>query len=162
MAFWNWYPTLLREAEKPAHDPWKFKVEEIVSPLEAYFKHASWVFYESKLFLEKKITKIIGTQLNHRHITRFIHGNRQPLLLTHCGLGIHHYNGVIMGAITSQITNFTIVYSTVYSDPDQRKHQNSASLAFVQGIHRWPVNSPHKWPVTWKVFPFDDVIMMYW
>ena len=43
--------------------------------------------------------------------------------------------------------------------PDQRKHQRSASLAFVRGIHRGPVNSPHKWPVTRKMFPFDDVIM---
>ena len=49
--------------------------------------------------------------------------------------------------------------STVYSGPDQRKHQSSASLAFVRGIHRWPVNSPHKWPVTRTMFPFDDVIM---
>ena len=70
-----------------------------------------------------------------------------------------HYNDVIMGAIASQITSLTIVYSAVYSDTDQRKHQSSASLAFVWGIHRWPVNSPHKWPVTRKMFPFDDVIM---
>ena len=42
---------------------------------------------------------------------------------------------------------------------DQRKHRSSASLAFVRGIHRWPVNSPHKGPVTWKMFPFDDFIM---
>ena len=66
-----------------------------------------------------------------------------------------------MGAIASQITSLTIVYSIVYSDADQRKHQNSASLAFVRGIHRRPVNSPHKWPVTRKMFPFDDVIMFY-
>ena len=72
---------------------------------------------------------------------------------------IIHYGDVIMGAIASQITSLTIVYSTVYSDADQRKHQNSASLAFVLGIHRWPVNSPHKGPVTRKMFPFDDVIM---
>ena len=52
-----------------------------------------------------------------------------------------------------------IVYSTIYSKADQRKHQSSASLAFVQGIQRWPVNSPHKRPVTQKMFPFDDVIM---
>ena len=64
-----------------------------------------------------------------------------------------------MGAIASQITSLTIVHSTVYSDTDQRKHQSSASLAFVRGIHRGPVNSPHKWPVTRKMFPFDDVIM---
>ena len=66
---------------------------------------------------------------------------------------------LIMGTIVSQITSLTIVYSTVYSGADQRKHQSSASLAFVQGIHRGPVNSPHKWPVTRKMFPFDDVIM---
>ena len=64
-----------------------------------------------------------------------------------------------MGAMASQITSLTIVYSTVYSeDEDERKHQSSASLAFVRGIHRWPVNSPHKWPVLRKMFPFDDVI----
>ena len=64
-----------------------------------------------------------------------------------------------MGAMASQITSLTIVYSTVYSGADQSKHQSSASLAFVCGIHRGPVNSPHKWPVTRKMFPFDYVIM---
>ena len=67
-----------------------------------------------------------------------------------------------MGTIASQITSLTIVYSTVYSDADQRKHQSSASLAFVRGIHRGPVNSPHKWPVTRKMFSFYDVIMIYY
>ena len=71
-----------------------------------------------------------------------------------------HYGDVIMGEIASQVTSLTIVYSTFYSDADQRKHQSSASLAFVCGIHRGPVNSPHKWPVTRKMFPFDDVIMI--
>ena len=70
-----------------------------------------------------------------------------------------HYNDVIMGTIASQITSLTIVYSTVYSDADQRKYQSSTSLAFVRGIHRRPVNYPHKWPVTRKMFPLDDVIM---
>ena len=70
-----------------------------------------------------------------------------------------HYNDVIMSTIASQITSLTIVYSTVYSGADQRKHQSSASLAFVRGIHRGPVNSLHKGPVTPKMFPFDDVIM---
>ena len=72
---------------------------------------------------------------------------------------IYSYNDVIIGAIASQITSLTIVYSTVYSGADQRKYQSSASLAFVRGIHRGPVNSPHKWPVTRKMSPFDDVIM---
>ena len=70
-----------------------------------------------------------------------------------------HYDDVIMSTIASQITSLTVVYSTVYSGADQSKHQSSASLAFVWGIHRGPVNSPHKWPVTRKMFPFDDVIM---
>ena len=72
-----------------------------------------------------------------------------------------HYNDVIMGMMASQLTSLTVVYSTVYSGADQRKHQNSASLASVRGIHRGPVNSPHKWPVTRKMFPFDAVIMGY-
>ena len=71
-----------------------------------------------------------------------------------------HHNDVIMGAIAFHITSLMIVYSTVYSDADQRIHQSSASLAFVRGIHRWSVNSPHTWPVTRKMFPFDDVIMV--
>ena len=72
-----------------------------------------------------------------------------------------HYNDVIMSPTASQITSLTIVFLTVYSDADQSKHQISASLAFVRGIHRGPVNSPHKWPVTRKMFPFDDVIMSW-
>ena len=50
-----------------------------------------------------------------------------------------HYSDAIMGAIASQITSLTIVYSTVYSDADQIKHQSS--------------------PVSRKMFPFDDVMM---
>ena len=96
-----------------------------------------------------------------------------------------HYIDVIMTTMASQITSLAVVYSTVFSDADQRKHQSSASLAFVWGIHRdrwiprtkaqlrekcfhlmtssrihrWPVNSQHKRPVTRKMFPFDDIIM---
>ena len=77
-----------------------------------------------------------------------------------CRTWYSHYDDVIMDAIASPITSLTIVYSTVYSDADQRKHQSSASLAFVWGIHRGPVNSTHKCPVTRKMFPFDDVIMI--
>ena len=74
-------------------------------------------------------------------------------------LAKQHNSDVIMGQIACQITSLTIVYSTVYSGVEQRKHQSSASLAFVRGIHRRPVNSPQKWPVTREIFPFDDVIM---
>ena len=64
----------------------------------------------------------------------------------------YHYSDVIIGAMASQITSLTIVYSTVCSGADQRKHQSSASLAFARGIHRWPVNSPYKGPVTRNFF----------
>ena len=70
------------------------------------------------------------------------------------GTGSLHYHDVMMSGMASPITSLTIVYSTVYSGADQRKHQSSASLAFVRGIHRGPVNSPHKGPVTRKTFPF--------
>ena len=65
-----------------------------------------------------------------------------------------------MSTMASQITSLTVVYSTFYSGTDQRKHQSSTSLAFVRGIHQSLVNSPHKGPVTRKMFPLDDVIMM--
>ena len=66
-----------------------------------------------------------------------------------------HYSDAIMRAMASQITGVSIVCSNLCSGAGQRKHQSSASLAFVRGIHRWPV----KWPVTQKMFPFEDVIM---
>ena len=61
-----------------------------------------------------------------------------------------HYSDVIMSAMASEITRRTIVYWTVYSGADQRKHQSSTSLAFVRGIHRWPAQ---------KMFPFDVIML---
>ena len=66
----------------------------------------------------------------------------------------NHYSDIIMSAVVSQITGVSVVYSTVCSGADQRKHQSSSSLAFVRGIHWWPVNSPHKGPATRKNFYF--------
>ena len=72
----------------------------------------------------------------------------------------YHYSDAIKNTMASQITGVPIVCSTVGSGAAQRKHQSSTSLAFVWGIHWCPVNSPHKRPVTRKMFPFDDVIMI--
>ena len=69
------------------------------------------------------------------------------------------YNDIIMSA--SLITGVSIVGSTVCSSADQTKHQSSTPLAFVRGINRWQVDSPHKVSVTRKIFIFDDVIMTY-
>ena len=70
-----------------------------------------------------------------------------------------HYNDVIMSVMASQIPGVSIVYSTVCSCAARRKHQSHASLTFVRGMHRSPVDFPHKGTVTRKMFPFDDVIM---
>ena len=83
------------------------------------------------------------------------------IILLHCQWSNPHYSDIIMSVMASRIISLTIVYSTIYSGADQRKHQSSTSLAFVRGIHRWPVNSPHKWPVMQKMFSFDDFIMWW-
>ena len=70
-----------------------------------------------------------------------------------------HNSEVKMSMMASQITSVSIVYSAVYSGADQRKYQSSTPLAFVRGIHRWSVNSPHKGPATRKMFPFHNIIM---
>ena len=76
-------------------------------------------------------------------------------LVMFSGKNKKHYCDIIMDTMASQITSLMIVYSTIHSDADQRKHHCPASLAFVWGIHRWQMNSPHKWPVTQKMIPFD-------
>ena len=69
-----------------------------------------------------------------------------------------NYSDIIMSMMASQITGISIVCSTVCTGADQGKHQSFASLAFIRWIHGWLVDSPHKGPVTWKVFPFNDGI----
>ena len=104
-----------------------------------------------------------SNQTSHKHRNHWLNTTFSPLWVAiiwgNKYLHFYHCRDVIMGAISPQITSLTIVYSTVYSDADQRKHQSSASLAFLWGTLQGPVNSPHKLPVTRKMFPFDDVIM---
>ena len=90
--------------------------------------------------------------LRHSH-----HGVHFTLLVEHlCTCSLQWRHNECNGVSNHQPQ---IVYSTVYSGADQRKHESSASMAFVQGIHRWPVNSPHKGPVMQKLCLFDDIIM---
>ena len=108
--------------------------------------------------LQNAISRVYGSHYKSQTVWRSPHvynGRNHYTNKTVCS----HYGDVIMSTMASQITSLASVYSTFYSGADQRKHQSSASLAFVRGIHRAPVNSPHKWPVTRKMFPFDDVIM---
>ena len=110
-----------------------------------------WEILMSLTTLKHQVDRMITDDLR-RH-------NAHMMKLQYDSKWASHCCDVIIGAVASQITSLTIVYSTVYSDADQRIHQSSASLSLLRGIHRRPVNSPHKWPVMWKMFPFDDVIM---
>ena len=85
----------------------------------------------------------------------------KPNIVPGYGTDFTHYIDVIISTMASQITGVSIVCSTVGSGKDQRKHQISASLAFVREIHRWPVISLYKGTVTRKMFPFDDVITCF-
>ena len=71
-----------------------------------------------------------------------------------------NYSEVIMSAVTSQITWSRLFTQPFVRTQIKKNHQRSVSLAFVREIHRWPVISPHKGPVTRKMFPFNDVIMI--
>ena len=96
--------------------------------------------------------KMITIWLMGKHVVFHWHWDNRMIIQM-------HYSDIIMIAMTPRITGVSIVYSYVCLGTDQRKHQSSESLAFVRGIHRWPVNSPHKGPVTRKMFPFEEVIM---
>ena len=86
----------------------------------------------------------------------FTHGTVETRRFSECPT---HYNDVMMSAIASQIIGVSIGCPTACSGVYQRKYQRSVSLTLVRRIHRWPVDFPHKGPVTRKMFPFDDAIM---
>ena len=124
----------------------------------------AWSRASNNLLSELMLTDIIDAIWRHCATTiYYISARSQYMIQIDNSLFVPSFGGTVplpWRAIATQITSRMIVYSMVNSSVDQRKHQSSASLAFVRGIHRWPVNSPHKWPVTRKMFPFDDVIML--
>ena len=113
--------------------------------------------FDAECVINYQLSSVNSFTIYPRHCLSLHEGNHQGYMWQL--VAAEHYDDVIMGAMASQITSLTIVYSTVYSGADQRKHQSSVSLAFVRGIHRGPVNSPHRWPVTRKMSPIDDVII---
>ena len=132
--------------------------EFITMPNSAYLDYI--IKFPLSPYISANISKNTWNYTSHTQYLMYARQKKYSSLIA--GIVCLHYDDVIMSTIASQITSLTIVYSTVYSGADQSKHQSSALLAFVWGIHRGPVNSPHKWPVTRKTFPFDDVIMMYY
>ena len=127
------------------HSNWPIESPEI----SRHFKYQSskiYLYYQ-KIPIGAYSCHTMATLLCYHYA--FMPVKRDPLQQE---LRCPHYSDIIMCAMVSQVTSVSIVCSTVCSGVDQRKHQSSASLAFVWGIHRWPVNSPHKGPVTRKCF----------
>ena len=116
------------------------------------------MFWRPNIHFHNEILLIYRSYVNYQNCERFT--KKEGRSLPARENEFQHYSDVIMGTMASQTTSLTNIYSVVYSGADQRKHQSSASLAFMRGIHRWPLNSPHKGPVTREMFPFDDVIMI--
>ena len=124
--------------------PWT----EMVTTLKTWPLRKTFVYYMSLQNLSWWETTFLNERVERRD-----YDNIKPRLFSISpSFVISHFNDVKMSVIMSPITRLTIVYSTVFSGADQRKHQSSASLAFVRGIHGWPGNSPHKGPVTRKFF----------
>ena len=144
--------------DNPLSEPmmlyWQLNHKEHIS-MKFYLQFKS--FHSKNMYMKMSSAKMAAILSRPQSVKNNNHHNH--IIISKASSSVSHYGDVIMDAIASQITSLAIVYSTVYSDADQRKHQSSASLAFVWGIHRGPVNSPHKEPVTRKMFPFDDVIM---
>ena len=126
----------------------------------------SWIFVSTSSDFQKSTWHLRISDYIHVVASYILRYTTEVYCIPSKSVGVHcvnqqwtHYSDVIMNAMASQFTSLAIIYSTVYSNADQRKHQSSASLAFVREFHRWSVNSPHKGTVTRTMFPFDDVIM---
>ena len=91
--------------------------------------------------------------IKHRSTANTISYTRSQLTISHQW----HYNE--RNGVSSH-RRLDCLLNCFFRRPIQSKYQSSASLAFFRGIHRWPVNSPHKGPVMRKRFPFDDVIIV--
>ena len=102
-----------------------------LASLQGSSQNTSWVTYAVRRYLWVWYQSIL------LHSPGLLHRDKTSLVLMKQPWEMgNHYADVIMTTIASQITSLTVVYSTVYSDANQRKHQSSASLAFVWGIHR--------------------------
>ena len=136
----------LRLNKQLSKQSWGWSFEAPWRPLWCHCNVRVWTFNDTR-------QKTMGCNYVLSTLRKTLVVNRRPVSC------VKHYDDVTMIMLASQITSLTVVYSIVYSGVNQRKHQSSASLAFVWEIHRGPVNFPHKGPVTRKMFPFDDVIM---
>ena len=125
----------------------------------------TWIFHEQKSFMLKMINPTSTRFRTYVCISKTIFmtgGCNYSSNNFHVSININsciHYIDAIMTTMASQITSLTVVYWIVYSDADQRKHQNFRVTGLRVGNSPGPVNSPHIGSVTRNMFPFDDVIM---
>ena len=130
-------------------------VLSMVNRHQTRFPHKSMIKKTHIDHLHRLSVRRYGTNRLFSHVTSLtIDDYRLPVAQRSCNIQdeISHYSDVIIRALASQITVILMVCSTICSGADQRKHQSSALLAFVRGVHRWPVNPLHKGPVTRKCF----------
>ena len=117
------------------------------------------------VYLSVSVLAVPVTMDNTLHLTSSLigwaHTQNDPCLLMGYTNAVSHYNHVIMSAMGTQITGLLDCLFNRLLRRSSKKASSSASLAFVRGIHPWQVDSPHKGPVTWTMFPFDDVIMSH-
>ena len=126
-----------------------------------YMNMCVYMFGMSHTNLIMSVGRNMVSLLKQKHVS-FKHTSLEIYVVNSGKIFQTHYSDVTMSMMASQTTGVSIVCSTVCSTIDQRTHQSSTSLAFVRGIYRWLLNSPHKGPVTRKTLPFDDVIMPQW
>ena len=99
-------------------------------------EHILWNFNQNTTLIlqEDEFEKVVSASVNIHPWTSYLTSWSSFRVFTLRFPGSDkHYNDVIIGAMASQITSLTIVYSTVYSGADQRRHQSSALLAFWGG-----------------------------
>ena len=100
--------------------------------------------------------------LNYRIPRNYINDNRYSRHLIICTCGINDGNSLHWRHNGHDSVSNDQPHDCLLNRLFRRrskKYESSVSLAFVRGIHRRAVNSPHKWPVTRKMFSFDDIIM---
>ena len=132
-----------------------------------FFIHSGYVLLMTSSSIAEDLTNVCGSTnvmraRENRYLTRLISILFPDKFTTRRVRNVVFYPSVYLhhNRRDGVFTGVSIVSSTVCSGKDQIKHQSSASLVPVRGIHRSPVDSPHKEPVSRKMFPFDDVIMI--
>ena len=182
---WNLPGTALRSGFQSSRELWNPLSEAVISKCSFMWNKGRaviWNYHKSQKWIVRRTCKYISQFValntafvefwyNQPQFTQIIYNYNQQrnqqtrkrrTRFTFHKTTCPHYNDVIISAMASRINRpHDCLLNHLFKAQIMRKHHSSASLSFVSRIHRWPVNSPHKGPVTWKMFPLDDVIMHF-